>query len=75
MKVFLKGYENVTPKNKAPFTMLHVCYPKNGAVGQVVESCYVSDGFPLPQLKLEMTLNIDRDSRGFLVSVEEVEEC
>ena len=72
MKMMLLGYEHVTPKSgKAPFTMLHVTYPKHGVTGKTTEQIYVADDFPLPNLAEDMLLDIDRDGRGYLLAVTE----
>ena len=74
MKMTLKGFEKVTPKSgKAPFTMLYGSYPKHGVDGEVTESIYIADNFPLPSLKIGMTIDVDRDGKGFLLAVTEVE--
>jgi hypothetical protein len=73
MKGQLRGFQRINPKSgKAPFTNLHTAYLKHGVEGEAVEVIYVADGFPLPPLKVGMTLDIDRDGNGFLLAVTEV---
>jgi hypothetical protein len=73
MQTTLLGYERVTPASgKTPFTMLHVAYPKQGAIGKVTESIYIAEGFVLPTLAEGMTLDVDRNGKGFVVDVKEV---
>ena len=74
MKMQLKGFEKVSPKSgKSPFTMLYTSYPKHGVEGEVVESIYIADSFPLPSLKIGMTIDVDRNGKGFILAVTEVE--
>jgi hypothetical protein len=71
MKMELKGFQKVIPKNKAPFTNLYTEYAKHGVEGKATESIYVADDFPLPALRVGMTLDVDRDSKGYLIAVTE----
>jgi hypothetical protein len=74
MKMLLRGKERVTPKSgKSPFTMLHTSYPKHGVDGEVTEAIYIADDFPLPPLVVGMFIDVDRDGKGYLINVTEVE--
>jgi hypothetical protein len=73
MKMTLVGYQRVIPKTKTPFTNLFTEYSKFGVEGKVAEGIYVADGFPLPVLKVGMTLDVDRDGNGYLIAIAEVE--
>ena len=70
MKMTLLGHQRVTPRTKAAFTNLYTSYAKQGVDGVATESIYVPDGFPLPPLKVGMTIDVDRDGNGFLLAVE-----
>jgi hypothetical protein len=71
MKMKLVGFERITPKAKAPFTNLYTEFEKHGVEGLATDSIYVADGFPLPALRKDMTLDVDRDGRGYLIAVSE----
>lgn len=71
MKMTLLGYARVTPKSKAPFTFLYTKYQKHGVTGEVTESIYIQDGFPLPTLAVGMTIDVDRDGSGFPIEITE----
>ena len=69
MRMTLTGFRRITPKTKAPFTNLYTKYPMAGVTGEATESIYVADGFPLPDLKVGMSIDVDRDGKGFLLAV------
>jgi hypothetical protein len=71
VKMLLVGFQRVTPGSKSPFTNLYTEYARAGVEGKATESIYVADGFQLPALKVGMTLEVDRDGRGYLISVAE----
>jgi hypothetical protein len=74
MKMLLRGKERVTPKSgKSPFTMLHTSYPKHGVDGEATEAIYIADSFPLPPLVVGMTIDVDRDGKGYLLAITEMD--
>jgi len=74
MKMLVRGYERVVPKSgKEPFIMLHGSYAKPGVIGEIVESIYVANTFTLPTLTPGMTIDVDRDGKGYLLAIVEAE--
>ena len=71
MLMQLIGYQRIIPKAKAPFINLYTTYPKHDVNGEVAESIYIADGFPLPELKVGMHIDVDRDGGGYLIKITE----
>ena len=74
MKVVVIGKEYVSGTSKKtgkPFeaNLAYVSYKKMGVEGQAVEAIFLDPNtYPLGAIQVGKTYNVDRDSRGFLVS-------
>lgn len=74
MKVVVIGKEYVSGtsrKNGKPFeaNVAHVSFKKMGVEGQSVDSIWLNpNDYPLSSIQVGKTYEVDRDSRGFLLS-------
>lgn len=74
MKVVVIGKEYVigtSRKNGKPFeaNVVHVSFKKMGVDGQAVDSIWLNpNDYPLTGIQVGKTYEVDRDSRGFLLS-------
>ncbi len=74
MKVVVIGKEYVSGtsrKNGKPFeaNVAHVGFKKMGVEGQAVDSIWLDPNtYPLNSIQIGKTYDVDRDSRGFLLS-------
>lgn len=74
MKVVVLGKEHVSgtsKKNGKSFeaNVVHVAYKKIGVDGQSVDSIWLNpNDYPLTGIQVGKSYNVDRDSRGFLLS-------
>ena len=78
MKVTVVGKEYVhgtSRKNGKPFeaNVVHVSHKKMGVEGQAVDSIWLNvDEYPLPSIRVGGVYDVDRDSRGFLLSFDPI---